>query len=236
MIRIQFLLAALLLLAPTVSAASAEDVVLPGKLGRYVFEVTRNGDPIGTQTVEVKQQGDTLVATTESRIAVKLLGIVVYRLHQVLTETYRDGRMVATRGETVDGNGRRLAELTRDGDRWTGHYNKDRRAFDCDCSGSTMWHVSGMKTEMIETSQGQLRHVTITDHGMEPLDLPEGRVEAHHFTVGGDLGRDVWYDADGNLVFATQLGSDGSKIRQNLLSDPTAGTDTTPQADDSHAP
>ncbi|HVT53169.1 MAG TPA: DUF6134 family protein [Dongiaceae bacterium] len=233
---VKSILGALLLLVATASLAVADDAAWPGKPGRYVFEVVRNGSAIGTQVVEIKRQGDGVIATTESTIAVKLLGLVVYRMHQVLTETYRDGRLVAISGETVDGNGRRFAELARDGDHWTGHYNKDKRAFDCDCSGSTMWNVSSMKPDMIETSQGQLRHVTITDHGMEMIDLPEGKVQAHHFTVGGDLGRDVWYDANGNLVSATQLGSDGSKIRQNLLSDPTAGTDTSPQAEEAPAP
>ena len=223
---------AVLLLAASAPVAAAQDVPWPGTPGRYVFEVIRNGSAIGTQVVEIKQQGDTLIATTESKIAVKLLGLVVYRMHQVLTETYKGGRLVAISGETVDGNGKRLAEIARDGDHWTGHYNKEARAFDCDCSGSTMWHVSSMKTAMIETSQGQLRHVTITDHGMETLTLPEGKVQAHHFTVGGDLDREVWYNASGNLVSAMQRGSDGSKIRQNLLSDPTAGTDVAPQADD----
>ncbi|MES1153088.1 MAG: DUF6134 family protein, partial [Dongia sp.] len=139
------LAAFLLLLASTVSAASAEAPAWPGKTGRYVFEVTRNGDSIGTQVVEIKQQGDTLVSTTESTVAVKLLGIVVYRLHQVLTETYRGGRLVAVSGDTVDSGGRRLAEMTRDaGDHWTGHYNKEKRAFDCDCEATPMWHIDTM--------------------------------------------------------------------------------------------
>ena len=234
--RTTALLAVLALLASTVSAASAEDLAWPGKPGRYIFDVTRNGTSIGKQVVEIKQQGDSVIATTESTIAVKLLGIVVYRLHQVLIETFQGGKMVAISGETVDSNGKRVAELTRDGDHWSGHYNKAKRAFDCDCSGTTMWHVLGMKADMIETSQGQLRHVTIADRGMETLDLPEGKIAAHHFTVGGNIQRDVWYDPNGNLVSASQLGRDGSKIHQNLLGDPTVGGDSTPEASESPAP
>jgi hypothetical protein len=231
------LLAALLLLvAAPAAAASADDLAWPGKPGSYTFDVTRNGTAIGKQVVTIGRQGDTLTAVTESTIAVKLLGVVIYRLHQVLTETYKDGQLVALSGETVDSNGRRLAELSRTGDRWAGHYNKEKRDFVCDCGVSTMWHLSTVKPEMIEVSQGQLRHVTITDRGMETLALPEGNIAVHHFTVGGDIKRDVWYDPNGNLVAAAQLGSDGSKIHQNLVSDPNAGLNTTPQADDSPAP
>jgi hypothetical protein len=226
------ILGAALLLAAMAAPASAQD--WPGRLGRYVFEVTRDGTAIGTQIVEVTQQGDTLIATTESKIAVKFLGVVVYRLHQVLTETYRSGRLVAVSGETVDGNGKRMAEVKRDaGDRWSGRYNKDSRSFDCDCTATPMWNIASTKaTGMIEASVGRLRKVAIVDRGTDTLDLPEGKVETRHFTVDGEIKRDVWYDAAGNLVAAAQLGSDGSKIRQNLLSDPSGARQTTPQAAD----
>ena len=46
----------------------------------------------------------------------------------------------------------------------------------------------------------------------------------------GEIQRDVWYNAAGNLVAATQLGSDGSKIRQTLISDPAGSRETKPEA------
>jgi hypothetical protein len=225
---------AVLLLTAMTASAAAQDAAWPGHLGRYVFEVTRDDTAIGTQIVEIKRQGDTLIATTESKIAVKFLGVVVYRLHQVLTETYQGGRLVAVTGETVDGNGKRVAEVKRDaGDHWTGRYNKDTRAFDCDCTATPMWNIASTKaTGMIEASEGRFRQVTIADRGTDTLDLPEGKVETRHFAVEGEIKRDVWYDASGNLVAATQLGSDGSKIRQNLVSDPAGSRQTTPEAAD----
>jgi hypothetical protein len=232
---VKFILGALLLLA--ITAPAAADAAWPGRPGRYVFDVTRNGSSIGNQVVEVKQQGDTLIATTESTVAVKILGLVVYRMHQMLTETYQGGRLVAVSGETVDGDGKRVADLKRDGDHWAGQFNKQARAFDCDCTATPMWNIASTKAgDMIEASEGRLRHVTIADKGMETLDLPEGQVAAHHFAVKGDIQRDVWYDAAGNLVAATQLGRDGSKIRQNLVSDPAGSREATPQAADSPAP
>ncbi len=229
---------ALLLLTATSGLAFAQDTAWPGKPGRYVFDVTRNGDPIGNQVVEIKQQGDSLIATTESTIAVKILGLVVYRMHQMLTETYRDGRLIAVSGETVDGDGRRFADLKRDGDHWTGASSKKVPAFDCrDCTATPMWNIASTRvSNMIEASEGRLRRVRVADRGAEMLDLPEGKIMAHHFSVQGDIQRDVWYDAAGNLVAATQIGRDGSKIRQNLVSDPSGSRETTPQAADSPAP
>ncbi len=235
MLVVKSILGATVLLATTAASPAAQDAAWPGTPGRYVFDVTRDGSSIGTQVVEIKQQGDALVATTESTIAVKILGLVVYRMHQVLTETYRGGQLVAVTGETGDGQGKRIADVKRDGDSWSGSYKGEPRSFDCaDCTATPMWNVISTKVDrMIEASEGRLRQVTVADKGVETLDLPEGKVATHHYAVTGEINREVWYNATGNLVAATQLGRDGSKIRQNLISDPAGTRETTPQAADS---
>lgn len=227
------ILAACGLLLLTSAAGAAQDVpAWPGRLGSYVFEVTRDGKPIGTQTVTLKQDGDILTVTTESAIAVKLLGIVVYRMHQVLTDTYHGNRLVAVAAETKDPDGLRAGKIARDGNRWTGKLGKLSRDFECDCaSSSTMPLLANVeRSMMIEASQVKLRSVTIEDKGTETLNLPEGRVQTRHFAVKGEIERDVWYDPAGNLVAAQQIGSDGSLIRQNLLSDPQGTRETDREA------
>jgi hypothetical protein len=219
------IMAACGLLLLTSAPGTAQDVPgWPGRLGAYVFEVTRDGKPIGTQTVTLKQDGDVVTVTTESTIAVKMLGIVVYRMHQVLTDIYRGQQLVEVSAETKDPQGFRTGKITRDGDRWTGKLGQQRRDFACDCrSSSTMPQIALLKgSEMIEASEVQLRSVAIEDRGTETLDLPEGPVTARHIAVKGEIEREVWYDEAGNLVAAQQIGSDGSLIRQNLMSDPQA--------------
>src|SRR5690242_13909984 len=94
--KIWVLLAACgLLSSASASAAETATADWPGRVGRYVFEITRDGKPIGTQSIEIKQDGDTVTATTESTVAVRMLGVVVYRMHQVLVETYQGRRLVA---------------------------------------------------------------------------------------------------------------------------------------------
>ena len=203
----------------------------PGRLGQYVFDVMRDGKKIGTQAVTLKQDGDTLTVTTESAVAVKMLGVVVYRMHQVLTETYRGRKLVAIAAETKDPQGIRAGEIMRDGDHWAGKIGKQVRDFDCDCLASTMWQMSGLSgPTIIEASEGRPRAVTVEDKGAETLDLPEGKVETRHFAVKGEIAREVWYDPAGNLVAAQQLGSDGSHIRQILVRDPQASRETGTEA------
>jgi hypothetical protein len=223
----------LLLLSAAAAAGEAQNVPpWPGRLGAYVFEVTRDGKPIGTQTVTLKQDGEVLTITTESAIAVKMLGIVVYRMHQVLTDTYRGKQLVVLATETKDPDGLHVGEISRDGNRWTGKNGKQSRDFECDCDvSSTMFHRDVLKgSSMIEITKGSARAVTIEDKGTEMLDLPEGAVQTRHFSVKGEIERDVWYDPAGNLVAAQQEGSDGSDIRQYLLSDPQAARPTGTEA------
>ncbi|WP_395020353.1 DUF6134 family protein [Dongia sp.] len=213
----------LLLLSARIGAAQ-DAPAWPGRLGAYVFEVTRDGDPIGTQTVTLKQDGEKLIVTTESAIAVRMLGITVYRMHQVLTDIYQDNRLIEVAAETKDPEGLRAGKITREGDRWTGKIGRQHRDFECGCEvSSTMFQMAVLKgAKMIEASPLELRSVSIEDKGPETLDLPEGRVETRHFAVTGEIEREVWYDPAGNLVSARQRGSDGSLIQQNLLSDPQA--------------
>ncbi len=229
----------LLLLSAPICAAqeagAAEDVpAWPGRLGAYVFEVTRDGDPIGTQTVTLKQDGDKLTVTTESAIAVRMLGITVYRMHQVLTDVYQGNRLIEVVAETKDPDGLRAGKLTREGDRWTGKIGKQRRDFECSCAvSSTMFQMTVLKgAKMIEASPLELRSISIEDKGIETLDLPEGRVATRHFAVTGEIEREVWYDPAGNLVSARQRGSDGSLIQQNLLSDPQASREAASEVGD----
>jgi hypothetical protein len=228
---IAFLAACSLLIVTSAAGAAENAPDWPGRLGRYVFDVTRNGKPIGTQTVTLKQDGETLIVTTESTIAVKLLGVVVYRMHQMLTETYQGKKLVALAAETKDPDGLRVGAITRVGDHWTGTLGKQRRDFDCDCVASTMWQAEFLAgPTIIEASQARPRNVTVEDRGIEMLDLPEGSVQTRHLIVQGEIERDVWYDPAGNLVAARQTGSDGSQIRQILMSDPLASRATGDEA------
>ena len=221
-----------LMLLTSTAGAAQDEPIWPGRLGAYVFEVTRDGKPIGTQTVTLRQDGDVLTVTTESAIAVKMLGIVIYRMHQVLIDTYRGNRLVAVSAETKDPDGLRTGKIARDGDRWIGKLGKQHRDFECDCtSSSTMPLLANlMGSQMIEASEVGLRSITIEDKGTEMLDLPEGQVKTRHFAVKGEIEREVWYDSGGNLVAAQQRGSDGSMIRQNLMSDPEANRETDTEA------
>ncbi len=189
--------------------------------GRYVYVISRNGDPIGQQSIEVHRDGQLLTARTETRIAVKFLGMTLYSMNQQIAETYSGRDLVRLESETDDGGEIRKVDLTRDGKMLKGSFNGAPREFFCDCMASTMWHAESVaRPAIVEASRARTRQVTVADLGPESLTLPAGTVEARHLVVTGELEREVWFDKDGMLVASLQKGRDGSLIRQELLQRP----------------
>ena len=189
--------------------------------GRYIYVISRDGDPIGQQSIEVETTGAVVTATTETRIAVTFLGMTLYRMDQRIAETYTDMELTRIRSETDDDGEIRKVDLTRYGKVLKGTFNGEARSLFCDCMASTMWHAESVaKPVILEASRARLRQVTIRNLGMESLTLPSGRVEADHIVVTGEMDREVWYDGQGMLVASLQKGRDGSVIRQELLQHP----------------
>ncbi len=193
----------------------------PALDGRYIYVISRNGNPIGQQSIEVHRDGPVLTASTETRIAVKFLGMTLYRMNQHIAETYSGRDLVRLQSETDDDGEIRTVDLTREGKILKGTFNGAPREFFCDCMASTMWHAESVaRPAIVEASRARSRQVQVADLGPESLSLPVGAVEAHHLVVTGDLEREVWFDKDGMLVASLQKGRDGSLIRQELLQRP----------------
>ena len=189
--------------------------------GRYVYVISRNGNPIGQQSIDILADGAAITASTETRIAVTFLGITVYTMSQRIAETYAGGELTRLVSETDDDGDVRKVDLTRDGKMLKGTFNGEARAFLCDCMASTMWHADSVaKDVIVEASRARTRHVTVEDRGLESLALPTGQIQARHMIVTGELEREVWYDASGILVASVLKGRDGSTIRQELWQRP----------------
>ena len=54
--------------------------------------------------------------------------------------------------------------------------------------------------------------VTVTRVGAEIVEAGGRNVSATHYSVTGQLNRELWYDANGVLVQVQFAGSDGSQI------------------------
>lgn len=222
--------AAIALFVPPFGAARAQsqsasaDAGFPfaPPLGRFVYTITRDGDPIGTQKLDFVLEADNrLTVVTDVEIDVRMLGLSFYRFTQHIEEHWQDGVLQSLVSQTNDDGEERAVNLKREGDRLKGNYNAKNRDVPGDLIPSTLWHPDAIKQDVVLDSVRARQHrVSVADKGETALVLPVGEIAARHFAFTGELNREVWYGPDGVIVQAEMTGKDGSIIRQELLDRP----------------
>ena len=62
------------------------------------------------------------------------------------------------------------------------------------------------------TIDGSIMSVRVSDMGTEQVTTRRGPVATHHYRLSGDLNRDLWYDAQGNLAHVSFTAEDGTTV------------------------
>jgi hypothetical protein len=188
-------------------------------IGRFIYTITRDNDPIGTQKLEFTAEGaDGLLVVTDVDIDVRILGLSVYRFTQHIEERWQGGKLYALTSRTDDDGDERLVELGREGDRLKGHFNSKARDVDGNLIPSTLWHPNAInQTAVLDTVRARVHQVTVTDKGRVAVVLPTGQLDARRYAFNGELNRDVWYGPDATILVAEMKAKDDSIIRQQLL-------------------
>jgi hypothetical protein len=205
--------------AQTASAEAGFPFTPPS--GRFIYTITRDGDPIGTQKLEFLPDGNGLTVVTDVEIDVRMLGLSFYKFTQHIEEKWQNGQLQGFISDTDDDGEERKVDLKREGDRLKGKYNDKIRDVPGDIIPSSLWHPDSIKQKVVLDSVRARQHqINVADKGKAPLILPIGELEAQHFAFTGELNRDVWYGADGVILQAEMKAKDGSIIRQQLLDRP----------------
>lgn len=205
-------LSAALAAALFLSAASLANAAVP-ESGKLDFTVLRGGREIGTHRLEFARQGDELKVDIGTDIAVKMLGIAVYRFEHEGHETWRDGQLVSLESKTNDdGTPHRLAVNAADGKLVV---NGDARQGDENPAviPASLWNEDLVRQNaLLNTLDGSSMEVTVREVGAETVEVNGEPVTATHYSVTGKLERELWYDAAGVLVQVKFNGADGSEI------------------------
>jgi hypothetical protein len=203
---------------PAGRAAQADDP----PLGIYIYAISRDGTPVGQQRMEFVRDGEKLRVISHMQVEVTLLGMTLFNFNQRAEEVRAGGNVVSLASDADDDGKTRQVSLTLEGDRLKGIYNKDaHRDVDPKWPTSLFWQKPATgATHVIDSVNGKLRDVTVTEVGPATLTLPVGRLQARHYRVTGDLERELWYDADGILVAGKRNGRDGSTVLLELQQRP----------------
>lgn len=210
---------AFLLLAPflqvTEALADWRDGAPPA--GRLDYAITREGSPVGDQSVEFIHNVDGFIVRTHVEITVTFLSLTIYRFKHDAVETWNGGRLTNFVSHSDDDGKDRDVEMAAEGDRLVGIYNGKSADVPGDIIPASFWHPGTVSaSRLLDPIKGREKQVQVADRGVEEIDFGDKTVTAQRYSVTGDIERELWYDGEGKLVQVSFEGGDGSDILLKL--------------------
>jgi hypothetical protein len=177
------------------------------------FAIMRNGEQIGTHAIEISRSGPETNVRLTTDLMVKVLFITAYRLQHSATERWVNGKLLAF-DSTTDNNGvRHKVSATRDTSGLEVEADGKTSRVDQSVLPASLWNPELMRRKAaLDTQDGQVDPISVTDDGMEGLSLDARTLKTHHYEIKGRYSQDVWYDERGRLGQVKLIGSDGSVI------------------------
>jgi len=165
-----------------------------------VYDIVRDNAVVGRHNVEFVEDGEALTVTTDVKIKIGVLFIPVYTLDHHAVETWQDGEMTEFHSRTDDNGRKRVIDIVpQDGD-WRVEHDGSLDIRPGAALIGSLWHPdTPISSMLIDPIKGKLREITVTDLGMDTVEVPLGIVEAHHYAIRGDVEQDVWYGPDGHV-------------------------------------
>ncbi|MGH6888064.1 MAG: DUF6134 family protein [Rhizomicrobium sp.] len=181
------------------------------------FLVTRNGTPIGTNSIRVGHDGADTTVEMVTHVKVGFAFLTFYKFDQTENERWSDGRLLALDSITDDnGTIHKATATARDG------------ALLVECNGKTLrspattipfnlWNFELVAQNVaLDTRYGSMETLKVTDRGEENVMVQGHPERAHHYQIVTSFPEDVWYDDAGELVQVEMKAMDGSIIRYQL--------------------
>jgi hypothetical protein len=206
----------MLLSAAALSAAGAAPIP-PGDA--VSFRMVRKGSEIGRHTLRFDRSGGELTVHIAVDATVTLLSVPIVRYTHRVEETWRDGILIAAKGQT-DRNGRpgwADARRTGEGLVVTGS-RTERYVAPEPAIGTTYWNRRMIDGPMISMEDGVLLRPTVARVRDETIPLASGAtIDAERYSLRGGFSVDVWYDRGDAWASLELAAVDGSVVRYERL-------------------
>lgn len=177
----------------------------------YKIEHARYGD-IGTYVNVVTHKGNDTEVDSEMHVAVRMLGIVMFREDARRTEYWRDGRFIAFRGVTVT-NGEKL-EVS--GEAQGGNFvvttADGRIVAPGNVHPSNPWSTMVLDTDAVmSTKTGEVFKARVIGGEIERVTFDGDARPLRRYEIDDDKQEFVWFD-DRGVPAAFRVFEDGSSI------------------------
>ena len=195
------------------TARAAALAVVPAT-ENLVFQVSRNGSPIGAHRVIFRTTGGGLTAQIDAAFTVGFGFITLYRYHHQAEERWRDGVFQSLRSTTND-NGKPFtvdARRVPNGIliRATGLPNQLAPA---NALPLTHWAIAAMDAPLFNPETGEMLREAATPRGAGTVKLADGTpIAATGYALGGEAPIEDWYDKSQIWAALNAQGKDGSTI------------------------
>jgi len=209
------LILALLGLAITLSAAGT-----PAAKIHRVFDINRSGDTIGTETVDIEQQDDTITVKAKTDVSVKILFVEAYRYELSSNEVWKNGQLIAFKSHTNDNGTKHSVEVTAANDKLSMEADGKHSDLPKSAVPASLWRKETLRSpDAFEPDTGNHLSLKMTDLGTDSVTVNGITYQAHHYkiadTLKGTYMRELWYDGD-MLVRVKLIGSDNSVVLTEL--------------------
>lgn len=190
---------------------------------RLEYSVIRDNECIGAEFVEFKTDKDKYTVKTRADISLKVVFdlITAYRFKHTSEEVWTDGKLISVTSRTDDNGKRKILDVKREGDALKVSYNGKQRELPGDSIPASFWHPeTPLQTLFLDPVSGKPRRVSIADMGEETITLGSETFKARHYSIKGDIKRELWYGPDGKLLKYSFPAKDDSLIWVILRSTP----------------
>jgi hypothetical protein len=206
--------------APLPSATS-----LAGGKTRYVFDILRDGDKIGTNTIDIQRQDDTTKVDIATKISVVVMFLEAYRYEHTCTESWKGGQLVAFKSKTNDNGTKHAIDVAAKPDKLSMEVDGKRVEAPKSLYPASLWSRDVLnRGELFEPANGKKLAIKVKDLGDETVSVGGIERRTRHFKLSAAKGssefdRDLWFDGD-VLVRMKLAGADGSTILSDLRPTP----------------
>jgi len=178
------------------------------------FEVMREGQQIGTNTIELRRNGSETTVQMMTQVQVKIAFVTVYRFEQTETERWVGGKLMALSAVTNDNGTRHRVKATRTNDRLTIEADGKTTEVAGNTIPASLWNPLLLeKTVAFNPQDGTMMPIAVTDRGVDQLVVQGRAKRTRHYVINSTFPQDVWYDDARQLVKVELKVSDGSTIR-----------------------
>ena len=181
------------------------------------FAVMREGQQIGTNTIELRRNGSETTVQMMTKVQVKIAFVTVYRFEQTETERWVGGKLMALSALTNDNGTMHRVKATRTNDKLAIEADGKTTEVAGNTIPASLWNPLLLeKTIAFNPQDGTVTPIAVIDRGEDHLVVQGRAKRARHYVINGSFAQDVWYDEQRQLVKVALRASDGSTISYQL--------------------